>query len=132
MIESRHFQRSKPELNIIPMIDIMMFLLIFFVLIVFHMIPNSGLALKLPAASTAKPLQRTQVVISIDRQGQAHYKGSVVDMTDLLQKLQQLSSSHKVSVIVAGDRDVPLKYMVDVMNTVRKAGIYNVGIAAKH
>ena len=132
MIDSRYFQRSKPELNIIPMIDIMMFLLIFFVLIVLHMIPNSGMALKLPEASTARPLQRTQVVIDIDRQGQAHYKGHVVGMADLLQTLQQLSSNHKVSVIVAGDREVPLKYMVHVMNTVRKAGIYNVGIATKH
>lgn len=132
MTDSRYFQRSKPELNIIPMIDIMMFLLIFFVLIVLHMIPNSGMALKLPAASTAKPLQRTQVVIDIDRKGQAHYKGHIEDMPDLLQTLKQLSSGHKVSVIVAGDREVPLKYMVNVMNTVRKAGIYNVGIAAKH
>jgi len=46
-------ERERPRLEIIPMIDIMMFLLVFFVMIVLKMIPDSGVTLSLPGASTA-------------------------------------------------------------------------------
>ena len=57
-------EREKPRLEIVPMIDIMMFLLVFFVMIVLRMIPDSGVTLHLPGASTAQPLPHTQVGVS--------------------------------------------------------------------
>uniref|UniRef100_UPI00191BAA72 ExbD/TolR family protein n=1 Tax=Acidocella sp. C78 TaxID=1671486 RepID=UPI00191BAA72 len=59
-------ERERPRLEIVPMIDIMMFLLVFFVMIVLKMIPDSGVALKLPGAQTAKELKPAQVVVMID------------------------------------------------------------------
>ena len=54
MDRSRYFEHQEPRLNIIPMIDIMMFLLVFFVLMVLHMIPNTGVKPSIFKAATAK------------------------------------------------------------------------------
>ncbi|MGC9161864.1 ExbD/TolR family protein, partial [Acidithiobacillus sp.] len=55
-MERRYFEIKKGRVEIIPMIDIMLFLLVFFIMITLQMIPNSGLNLQLPQSSQAKQL----------------------------------------------------------------------------
>jgi biopolymer transport protein ExbD len=111
------------------MIDIMMFLLVFFVMIVLRMIPDSGVTLALPGASTAQQLPRTQVVIIIDPQGGLHVKDQVVTADSLETYLQEEKATNTTNVIVAGDKGTKLQQLMDVMDLVRKAGITDIGIA---
>jgi biopolymer transport protein ExbD len=114
------------------MIDIMMFLLVFFVMIVLRMIPDSGVTLSLPGASTAQQLPHTQVVIIIDSQGALHVKDQVMSADELSSYLQTVKSSHDTNVIVAGDKGTKLQQLMDVMDIVRKDGITDIGIATKN
>jgi biopolymer transport protein ExbD len=125
-------ERERPRLEIVPMIDIMMFLLVFFVMIVLRMIPDSGVTLSLPGASTAQQLPHTQVVIIIDAQGALHIKDQVMSPDELTSYLQQVKTSHDTSVIVAGDKGTKLQQLMDVMDIVRKDGITDIGIATKN
>ncbi len=124
--------RERPRLEIIPMIDIMMFLLVFFVMIVLRMIPDSGVTLALPGASTAQQLPHTQVVIIIDPQGGLHVKDQVVTPDALETYLQEEKATNTTNVIVAGDKGTKLQQLMDVMDLVRKAGITDIGIATKN
>ena len=123
--------RERPRLEIIPMIDIMMFLLVFFVMIVLRMIPDSGVTLSLPGASTAQQLPHTQIVIIIDAQGQLHIKDQTVTPDSLATYLQEVKTTHATDVIVAGDKGTKLQQLMSVMDIVRKAGITDIGIATK-
>ena len=123
--------RERPRLEIIPMIDIMMFLLVFFVMIVLRMIPDSGVTLSLPGASTAQQLPHTQIVIIIDAQGQLHIKDQTVTPDSLATYLQEVKTTHDTDVIVAGDKGTKLQQLMSVMDLVRKAGITDIGIATK-
>ncbi len=76
-------ERGRPRLEIVPMIDIMMFLLVFFVMIVLKMIPDSGVKLQLPGASTANELKPTQIVIMIDPNGGLHIKNQSITRAGL-------------------------------------------------
>jgi biopolymer transport protein ExbD len=125
-------ERERPRLEIVPMIDIMMFLLVFFVMIVLRMIPDSGVTLSLPGASTAQQLPHTQVVIIIDQQGEMHVKDQVVSSDALETYLQGVKASNDTDVIVAGDKGTKLQQLMDVMDLVRKAGITNIGIATSN
>ncbi len=125
-------EANRPRLEIVPMIDIMMFLLVFFVMIVLRMIPDSGVTLSLPGASTAQQLPHTQVVIIIDAQGVLHVKDQVMSPDELSTYLQQVKSSHDTDVIVAGDKGTKLQQLMDVMDIVRKDGITDIGIATKN
>jgi biopolymer transport protein ExbD len=131
MRRRRDMERERPRLEIVPMIDIMMFLLVFFVMIVLRMIPDSGVTLSLPGASTAQQLPHTQVVIIIDPQGNLHVKDQVVSPESLETYLQEVKTSNDTDVIVAGDKGTKLQQMMDVMDIVRKAGITDIGIATK-
>ena len=125
-------QRERPRLEIVPMIDIMMFLLVFFVMIVLRMIPDSGVTLSLPGASTAQQLPHTQVVIIIDQQGAIHVKDQVMTPDALETYLQGVKATNDTDVIVAGDKGTKLQQLMDVMDLTRKAGITNIGIATKN
>jgi biopolymer transport protein ExbD len=125
-------EREKPRLEIVPMIDIMMFLLVFFVMIVLRMIPDSGVTLSLPGASTAQQLPHTQVVIVIDSQGDMHVNDRVMSAEALETYLQGVKASHDTDVIVAGDKGTKLQQLMNVMDLVRKAGITNIGIATNN
>ena len=124
-------ERERPRLEIVPMIDIMMFLLVFFVMIVLRMIPDSGVTLSLPGASTAQPLPHTSVVIIIDQSGAMHVKDQVMTPDALETYLQGVKATSDTDVIVAGDKGTKLQQIMDVMDLTRKAGITNIGIATK-
>ncbi len=124
-------ERERPRLEIVPMIDIMMFLLVFFVMIVLRMIPSSGVTLALPGASTAQALPHTQVVIVIDQQGAMHVKDQVMTPDALETYLQGVKATNDTDVIVAGDKGTQLQQLMNVMDLARKAGITNIGIATK-
>ncbi len=124
-------ERERPRLEIVPMIDIMMFLLVFFVMIVLRMIPDSGVTLSLPGASTAQSLPHTQVVIIIDSSGAMHVKDQVMTADALETYLQGVKATNDTDVIVAGDKGTKLQQLMDVMDLTRKAGITNIGIATK-
>ncbi|HQT73113.1 MAG: biopolymer transporter ExbD [Acidiphilium sp. 37-67-22] len=125
-------ERERPRLEIVPMIDIMMFLLVFFVMIVLKMIPDSGVALKLPGAQTAKELKPAQVVVMIDATGALHVKNQVVTLAGLRDYLGQvLAAKRNVDVVIAGDKDIRYQRLMQVMDTVRKSGIVNVGLATR-
>ena len=124
--------RERPRLEIVPMIDIMMFLLVFFVMIVLRMIPDSGVTLTLPSASTAADLKPTQIVVMIGKNDDIHIKNTMVTRQGLETYLQELvAAKKKVNVIIAGDKGIKYERLMQVMNAVRKAGVVDVGLATK-
>lgn len=131
MERSRYFAHQEPRLNIIPMIDIMMFLLIFFVLMVLHMIPNTGIKLHLPSASTATPLPHERVIIGVTAAGIVRYQGHSVTLDALRKALSTLQDKARVSVIIASDGKATVAKLTGVMNTVRTLGITRIGLAAR-
>ncbi len=124
--------RDRPRLEVVPMIDIMMFLLVFFVMVVLKMIPDSGIRLKLPDATAARQLAPTKVVIIIDRQGDLFVSDTEVTNSGLAKYLTRLiEAGRKVNVIVAADRSVRYEKVMQVMNMLRKSGIVDVGLATR-
>ncbi|WP_455379732.1 ExbD/TolR family protein [Acidihalobacter prosperus] len=130
-MKRRYFERNEPRLNIIPMIDIMMFLLIFFVLAVLHMIPNTGVKLHLPSASTATVLQKKNHVVSIVKSNQLRYEQHLLTLSQLKSQLEKLQNKTHQTVVLASDKTVQVAELMKVMNTIRSVGITRIGIATK-
>ena len=125
-------ERERPRLEIVPMIDIMMFLLVFFVMIVLRMIPDNGVTIALPAASTANQLKPTQIVVSVDKAGDIIVKHNTLTAKALTTYLSGAAAGKKkVDVIIEGDKAIKYDRLMQVMNAVRKAGISNIGLATK-
>jgi biopolymer transport protein ExbD len=127
-----YFDAPKPRIEIIPMIDIMMFLLVFFIMVTLTMIAGSGIPLDLPSAKTAQQLQTTKITIGVDKNGAMYVDGGSIDAASLTQRLQGAQGEgQKLDVVIEGERAVPLQTLLAVMDIVRGVGITAVGIATR-
>jgi len=123
---------KKIELQIIPMIDIMMFLMVFFVLLSINVIPSKGMKTALPTSSQAKDIERSKILITITADGVIQVNQDVVNEQVLQQTLAALQrSSKEVYVVIKGDQKTPLQSLLTVMDAAKGAGIENIGIAER-
>ena len=128
---SHYFDADRPRVEVIPMIDIMMFLLVFFVVISLRMIAGTGVAMELPGSATTQEIQSASITIGVTKAGETVLDGKTVTQEELRTRLLALKEERKVEVVVAGDKDASLQTLLTVMDTVRGVGITTVGIAAK-
>ncbi len=129
-VRSRYFDAERPRVEVIPMIDIMMFLLVFFVVISLNMIAGTGVEMVLPGSKTTKEIKAATITVGVTKDNKIVIDAETISPDALTQKLMELKKDQKISVIIAGDKDVPLQTLINVMDSVRGAGINSVGIAA--
>ena len=125
-----YLEEERPRVEVIPMIDIMMFLLIFFVVISLKMIAGTGVDMNLPGSKTTETIKESTITVGVKKDNQFIVDGKTISGEDLTSQLMELKKNRKVSVIIAGDKDVQLETLINVMDSVRGAGINSVGIAA--
>jgi|LNFM01.1.fsa_nt_gb biopolymer transport protein ExbD len=126
----RYFEADKPRIEVIPMIDIMMFLLVFFIMITIDTIAGSGIALDIPNSKTPQVLKDSQITIGVQKEGAMFVQGKPITPEALTERLKADKAKGNVDVVIAGDKEVPLQKLLDVMDLVRAEGINSVGIAA--
>ena len=125
-----YFEVERPRVEVIPMIDIMMFLLVFFVVLSVNMIAGTGVDMNLPGSKTTTDIKEATITVGVKKDNQFIVDGETISSENLTAKLLELKENRKVAVIIAGDKDVELETLINVMDSVRGAGINSVGIAA--
>jgi biopolymer transport protein ExbD len=132
-----HFDDTPPRkarIEIIPMIDVMMFLLIFFVLISLNVIPAFGLKTALPDSSTAQRTVSNQppVMVSLGADGTLVIDGQPVPARDLGARVLAVHTKEpRRRFIVNADQAVRWQAVVEVMDALRKQGIEAITFATK-
>ena len=114
---------EKARIEVIPMIDIMMFLLVFFILATLKMIQSSGITLDLPKAATANQLESVKVTIQVDKTGTTLLDKQPIEREALIAHLRGLLVEKKVDVVIAGDKGTAYDNIIKVMDIVREAGV---------
>ncbi len=126
--------RKKARIEIIPMIDVMMFLLVFFVLISVNVIPALGIKTQQPNSSQAQNLKTPdkQVMVTLGREGLIQLDGQAVELDRLVSAIQaKASASEQIAVIVNSDKGAEVQTLVDVMDAIKAAGLGKVALAAR-
>jgi biopolymer transport protein ExbD len=126
----RYFEVRKPRIEIVPMIDIMLFLLVFFIMIALNLIPSTGLVGRLPSSSTSQPLPPMKVLVEIHQDGSLMVDQQPMTLDGLKSRLRQLASD-KTVVTIAGAATVSLQQLADVMDACRHSGITQIGLATR-
>jgi biopolymer transport protein ExbD len=119
------------RIELIPLIDIIFLLLVFFIYSMLSMVVYRGIPVDLPAADTAETEQRDIIAITIDDQGQIYLDKDLVSDLALLGRLKNAVAAfpHK-AVIISGHRNSPYRVFVEVLDQVRLAGCQRVSIEA--
>jgi biopolymer transport protein ExbD len=124
--------RKASRIEIIPMIDVMMFLLVFFVLISINALPSLGLKVALPYAADPAHLDvPRRVTVTLTADGSLYLDGSQSTLEDMVSRLRELSKAAKLTVIIAGDRDAHLQQLVSVLDALKRAGIPSAAIITR-
>ncbi|KAA8998863.1 biopolymer transporter ExbD [Affinibrenneria salicis] len=126
-------KKNKAHIELIPMIDVMMFLLVFFVLISMNVIPAHGLKTQLPSASSAQDLKpQKKAIVTLSEPDQLQLDGQPVLLSDLVNMLkQQQTDTQATTIIVNSDKGVSVERLVAVMDSLRQGGFYSVSIATR-
>ena len=126
----RYLEIKKARIEIIPMIDIMFFLLVFFILISLRMIPGSGMSTLLPHSSTTEQLPHPKIVLTLRADGVVMLEGAPIALDVLTAKLRS-GAAAKTVVTLAGEKSVSLQQLTLVMDACRKAGVVQIGLAMR-
>ena len=122
------------RIEIIPLIDIIFFLLATFIMVSLSMSKNQGVQVALPVASSAQSLGDNQemekaVTLSVNEKGEIFFNKDKIQPSQLPLKLQTYKLTAKdPKVIINSDGAADFKYVVTVLDEVRKIGIAKVGI----
>lgn len=119
------------DINMTPLIDIMLVLLIIFMVSSSAAI-ESGLDVDLPEMNAVSDKTTEVLVVSLSKEGVIAVKGTEIKVEELQPKIAELLKELKTeSVILEGDANAPLEQVMMVMDTARSAGAKNFSIAAK-
>ena len=126
-------KKRKARIEIIPMIDVMMFLLVFFVLISLNVIPALGLKTQLPGASNSQELKpQNKAVITIGLKEVLQVDGKNIELDGLAAALNKAKKgSEKLNIIINSDRDVEVQRLVEVIDNLKQNGFESVAIATR-
>lgn len=121
-------QRSV-EINVIPLIDCMLFLLIFFIsTTVFE--EATGVDVQKPQAASAAPLAKESITLALTADGQIIYGGRAVDLNAVRGLVAQQLRDKLVPVIILADNRARTGTLVDLIDECKLAGAAQVSLAA--
>jgi biopolymer transport protein ExbD len=125
--------KKKARIEIIPMIDTMFFLLVFFMVATLSMSVQRGLPVNLPHATTAREDITKTVTITITKDGRLFWdKEAIHSVGECRLRLERISPSpQKTSVIINADRETLHGKVVEVMDMMRDCGITKMAISTK-
>jgi biopolymer transport protein ExbD len=128
---SRRKAVDEPEIIVIPMIDVMMFLLFFFMVASLAMVVQSGLAVNLPKASSGSQHSTQNITITIMQNNQIYLNMKPIPLSGIADGLKALHVSPDNLVIINADKNVTLGLGVSVVNEVAKVGVTHYTFATK-
>lgn len=127
--ESRH-RRFLAEINVIPLVDVVLVLLVIFM--VTAPMLYRGMDIKLPTSATNTIKPEMRAVLTIEKDQRLYLDKDPVSVVQLEQKLKALKRQNSdISVYLRADRDVPYGVVVQVMDGVKRAGIEKLGMVTE-
>ena len=123
---------KQPDLMIIPMIDIMFFLLVFFMLSTMYMVDLKTIPLKLPKASHAAAETNANFAVSIKSDGSLWLEDQTVELNSLVKQAQlEQKNNPSFAVIIRADEAVDYGKVVTVLDRLKGAGVQKFGLATE-
>jgi biopolymer transport protein ExbD len=121
-----------PTINILPMIDVIFAILVFFMVSSLYLTRSEGLPVNLPRASTAQAQKTQPITISLDREGKLTIDGNPAQMNRLKIEVEKLiKTGEATTVVINADKSVQHGLVVDAIDQLRQIPQVQLAIAAK-
>ena len=133
-VPSGYLGIKKPRIEMLPLIDIVFLLLVFFIYAMLSMAVHRSLPVSLPVSSTAEIHKELNLSISVNSSGEIFFDNTQVSLDDLQgilqEKVQKTVDGKSVQVDLFADKALSYQKLYSVLDIVRTAGISNVSLQA--
>ena len=125
-------ERKSARIELIPLVDIIFLLLVFFIYSMLSMAVYRGIPVMLPQAETVESADGEAVFITVDHKGHVFVDKVFMDGDRLLGRLKREQTAFpQKTAIISADGDAPYRTFVDVLDKVRLAGFKKVSMEAQ-
>ena len=133
MYVSSPIPRKKARIEIIPLIDIMFFLLASFMMVSLSQVHMKGIKVNLPVGSSGETQsKRDYISVSVDTNGNFFFDKEEVKREEMQSRLQKVhQSSPEAKVFVRGDRDTVHGNIIQLLDMLRASGFYKISFEIK-
>lgn len=123
---------AKPEVMIIPMIDIMFFLLVFFMLSTLYMVNCKTIDVDLPKANTAEVQTHVTYMVSLKKDRSLWLEDKQIDEKTLITvAAEEAKRNPRFAVVVRADKSIDYGYVMLLLDKFRAVGVTRFGLAAE-
>jgi biopolymer transport protein TolR len=123
-------QSSISDINITPLVDVVLVLLIIFM--VTAPVLQSGIEVSVPKTRTVKEITEERLVITINKEQRVFLGNDPININEIANKLKQkVRDPQHQSIFLRADEDVPFGAFATVMDAVKRSGITNVSIVTQ-
>jgi biopolymer transport protein ExbD len=121
---------EESSVDITPMLDVVFIMLIFFI-VTATFIKESGIEVDKPSAATAIVQEKASILIAIDANNNVWINRRQVDLRSVRSIVERLHAENpKGTLVIQADRESKNDTLVQVMDASRRAGIYDIALAA--
>ena len=120
-----------PRLMIIPMIDIIFFLMVFFLFSTLQMVYQKSMPVNLPVASSSHQEAPKPVAIPLMKDGAISIGDTVVSIEEIKPQVEQLADKADTPVILRADENIEHGKVIKVMDEIKSAGVTKLSIATQ-
>jgi biopolymer transport protein TolR len=123
-------QSSLSDINVTPLVDVVLVLLIIFMLTA--PVLQSGIEVAVPKTRTVKEITEPRLVISVDREQRVFLGSDPINVNEISTKLRQkVQDPTQQSIYLRADENVPFGVFAAVMDAVKQSGITNVSLVTE-
>lgn len=126
-------QRRRPlRVEIVPMIDVMFILVVFFIVFTTFRTEPAGIEINLPRASTGTVHEQAELRITVTQQGTMFVNGTAASENEVRARVQSaVRSNPNTLIIVSADRRVAYDHVVRAMDAARAAGGHRLALSVE-
>ena len=122
----------KVRIEMLPLIDIVFLLLVFFIYAMLSMAVHRGLPVVLPSSSTARIDKRLLISVTVKSEGSIYVDKEQIPMESLTEVLRKkVQGGTDPGVLLFADRSIPYQKLFNVLDQIRMAGLSRISLQAE-
>lgn len=130
-MQIKYPETKKVRIEIVPMIDVMFLILVFFIYGMLSMAVHRGLFVKLPTSTQAEVQKLKEISITLDKNGLLYVNKIEVRLEELSNYLTANFQNRDFIILLYADRDVNYQSIFNVLDKVKQAGFHKISLQAK-
>jgi biopolymer transport protein ExbD len=123
---------ESPQINIVPMIDVIFAILTFFIMASLFLSRSEGLPVNLPQAQTAQSQQQSRITVTVDEAGNVFLDRQPIQVEDLAAQVRaSMANQSEALVVLNADERVEYGQVIAVMDAIRTVEGAKLGMATQ-